>query len=370
MIPAEAELGLGSPSAELRRGLQQQAAEAGVFAPHVAEEYGGLGLKLFEQSVVFEAAGYSLLGPLALNCAAPDEGNMHLLSVIATDEQKARYLRPLAAGETRSCFAMTEPAPGAGSDPSALQTTATRVDGGWRIDGRKWLITGAAGAAFAIVMARTGEVTRGQGATMFLVDAGTPGFEVVREIPTLDHAMIGGHCEVVFDDCRVGEDAILGELDLGFRYAQVRLAPARLTHCMRWLGIARRSLDIALEHTRDRELFGQRLHELGLAQQLIADSAIDIEASRGADPPGGARHRRRRPRRPRVVDRQDLRLRGGRPRRRPGDPALRRRRRHARDAAGPLHERGAGVPDLRRIRRDAPLGDRAPRGAPDRRVRR
>ena len=280
VIPAEAELGLGSPSEELRRRLQEQAVEAGVFAPHVAEEYGGLGLKLFEQSVVFEAAGYSLLGPLALNCAAPDEGNMHLLSVIATDEQKERYLRPLAAGETRSCFAMTEPAPGAGSDPSALQTTATRVDGGWRIDGRKWLITGAAGAGFAIVMARTGEVTRGQGATMLLVDAGTPGFEVVREIPTLDHAMIGGHCEVVFDDCRVGEDAILGELDLGFRYAQVRLAPARLTHCMRWLGIARRSLDIALEHTRDRELFGQRLHELGLAQQLIADSAIDIEASR------------------------------------------------------------------------------------------
>ena len=130
---------------------------------------------MFEQSVVFEAAGYSLLGPLALNCAAPDEGNMHLLSVIATDEQKARYLRPLAAGETRSCFAMTEPAPGAGSDPAALQTTATKVDGGWRIDGRKWLITGAAGAGFAIVMARTSEVTRGQGATMFLVDAGTPG---------------------------------------------------------------------------------------------------------------------------------------------------------------------------------------------------
>ena len=115
---------------------------------------------------------------------------------------------------------MTEPAPGAGSDPAALRTTATRVDGGWRIDGRKWLVTGAAGAAFAIVMARTGE---GTAATMFLVDAGTPGFEVVREIPTLDHAMIGGHCEVVFDDCRV--EAVLGELDLGFRYAQVSSRP-------------------------------------------------------------------------------------------------------------------------------------------------
>ena len=280
VIPAEAELGLGPPSAELRERLQRSAAEAGLLAPHVAEEHGGLGLDMFGQSVVFEAAGYSLLGPLALNCAAPDEGNMHLLSVIATDDQKARYLRPLAAGELRSCFAMTEPAPGAGSDPAALLTTATQVDGGWRIDGRKWLITGAAGAAFAIVMARTSELSRGQGATMFLVDAENPGFQVVREIPTLDHAMIGGHCEVVFEDCVVDEAAVLGELDQGFRYAQVRLAPARLTHCMRWLGIARRSLDIALEHTRDRELFGQRLHDLGLAQQLIADSAIDIEASR------------------------------------------------------------------------------------------
>ena len=270
VLPEEAELGLGHPTEELRRRLQGRAAEEGLLVP-------ALELDMFGQSVVFEEAGYSLLGPLALNCAAPDEGNMHLLGVIATDEQKERFLHPLAAGDVRSCFAMTEPAPGAGSDPAALRTTATRADGGWRIDGRKWLITGAAGAAFAIVMARTGE---GNAATMFLVDAGTPGFEVVREIPTLDHAMIGGHCEVVFDDCRVGDDAVLGEVDAGFRNAQVRLAPARLTHCMRWLGIARRSLDIALEYAHRRELFGQRLDELGLAQRLIADSVIDIEASR------------------------------------------------------------------------------------------
>jgi acyl-CoA dehydrogenase len=236
-----------------------------------------LGLDMFGQSVVLEEAGYSLLGALALNCAAPDEGNMHLLSVVATPEQQARYLQPLATGDVRSCFAMTEPPPGAGSDPAALRTTATRVDRGWRIDGHKWLITGAAGAAFAIVMARTGE---GSAATMFLLDTENPGFQVVREIPTLDHAMIGGHCEVLFEDCRVGDDAVLGEVDAGFRYAQVRLAPARLTHCMRWLDIARRSLDIALSRTRERELFGTRLQELGLAQQLIADSVIDIEASR------------------------------------------------------------------------------------------
>jgi acyl-CoA dehydrogenase len=271
VIPAEQGLGLGAPSDALRSRLQQTAREAGLAVP-------GLGLDMLGQSVVFEEAGYSLLGPLALNCAAPDEGNMHLLRAVATPAQRERYLEPLAAGDVRSCFAMTEPAPGAGSDPAALTTTATRVDGGWRIDGHKWLITGAAGAAFAIVMARTGE---GSAATMFLVDAATPGFRVVREIPTLDHAMIGGHCEVLLEDCRVGDEAVLGEVDAGFRYAQVRLAPARLTHCMRWLGIARRSLDIALARTRERELFGSPLQELGLAQQHIADSVIDIEASRG-----------------------------------------------------------------------------------------
>lgn len=277
VIPCEPQLGLGQPTEDLRTALQERAAAAGLLAPQVAPEHGGVGLTMLEQCAVFEEAGYSLLGPLALNCAAPDEGNMHLLSVVATEEQQERYLRPLAAGRVRSCFAMTEPAPGAGSDPAALRTTATKVDGGWRIDGRKWLITGAAGAAFAIVMARTG---RDGGATMFLVDADNPGFEVVREVATLDHAMIGGHCEVVLEDCRVDDAAVLGEPDAGFRYAQVRLAPARLTHCMRWLGIARRSLDLALERTGDRELFGQPLQELGLAQALIADSVIDIAASR------------------------------------------------------------------------------------------
>jgi acyl-CoA dehydrogenase len=281
VVPAEEQLGLGAPTEELRASLQGRAAAAGLLAPQVPTASGGLGLSMFEMSVVFEEAGYSLLGPLALNCAAPDEGNMHLLEVIATDEQKERHLRPLVAGEIRSCFAMTEPAPGAGSDPAALRTTATRVEGGWRLNGEKWLITGAAGASFSIVMARTAvEVSGARGATMFLVDAGNPGFRVVREIPTLDHAMIGGHCEVVLEDCAVDDAAILGELDEGFRYAQVRLAPARLTHCMRWLGIARRSLDIAIERTTGRELFGQPLHELGLAQGLIADSVIDIESSR------------------------------------------------------------------------------------------
>ena len=139
----------------LRRDLQGQARDAGLLAPHVPREWGGCGLDIRGQSVVFEEAGYSLLGPLALNCSAPDEGNMHLLEVVATEEQKEQYLRPLANGDIRSCFAMTEPAPGAGSDPAMLSTTAVAADGGWRIDGRKWFISGARGAGFAICMART-----------------------------------------------------------------------------------------------------------------------------------------------------------------------------------------------------------------------
>lgn len=265
----------------LRAELQRAAREAGLFAPHVARELGGLGLDHRGQAVIFEEAGYSLLGPQALNCAAPDEGNMNLLARIARPEQRERYLEPLARGEVRSCFAMTEPAPGAGSDPAMLATQAQKVDGGWSISGRKWFITGAVGAAFTICMARTAEaIERGQGATMLIVEAGTPGMRVERTVEAIDRSFPGGHAEVVFEDCVVGEEAVLGEVGEGYRYAQVRLAPARLTHCMRWLGVARRALDIALERAQQREAFGSRLGELGMVQQLVADSVIDIETSR------------------------------------------------------------------------------------------
>jgi acyl-CoA dehydrogenase len=259
----------------LRRELQDKARRAGVFAPQVAGELGGLGLDMRSVAVIFEEAGYSLLGPQALNCAAPDEGNMHLLDVIASPAQRERYLAPLAAGEVRSCFAMTEPAPGAGSDPSMLATRAERVDGGWSITGTKWFITGAEGAAFAICMARAPE-----GATMFLVDAGNPGMRIERVIGAVDRSFPDGHAELVFDDCCVAGDAVLGEVGQGFHFAQVRLAPARLTHCMRWLGVARRALDHALHRASEREAFGQRLGDLGMVQERIAQSVIDIETSR------------------------------------------------------------------------------------------
>jgi len=282
VIPAESRDLPGHGLADdLRRELQDEAKAAGVFAPHVAEDLGGLGLDVRGQAAVFEEAGYSILGPQALNCGAPDEGNMHMLSVIATAEQKERYLVPLAAGNIRSCFAMTEPAPGAGSDPSMLATVAVAVAGGWSITGRKWFITGAHGASFAICMARTDDqIAGGRGATMFLVDADNPGWHVERVVDALDRSFPGGHAEVHFEECFVPDDAVLGTVGEGFKYAQVRLAPARLTHCMRWLGMARRAHDIALQYASEREAFGQRLGELGMVQGMIADSVMDLETSR------------------------------------------------------------------------------------------
>lgn len=282
VLPVEREHKGVVRSDAVRAELQRAARDAGVFAPHVSTEYGGHGLDMCGRAAVFEEAGYALPGPLALNIAAPDEGNMHMLEAIATPEQKERYLRPLASGDVRSCFAMTEPAPGAGSDANALATRAERVPGGWRIDGHKWFITGADGAAYAIVMARTSGAAGEPGAaTMFLVDADNPGMKTVRHIDTLDESLFGGHAEIRFDDCVVPDAAVLGEVDRGFAYAQVRLGPARMTHCMRWLGIARRAQDIAVARAAERRLFGSRLADLGMAQQMIADNEIDIAAARG-----------------------------------------------------------------------------------------
>jgi len=283
VVPEEERLGgvVAAGGEGLRTRLQQDARDAGVFAPHVAPEYGGQSLDMRGRAVVFEEAGWSLFGPLALNIAAPDEGNMHLLEAVATAEQKERYLRPLAEGSVRSCFAMTEPAPGAGSDPAALSTTATRSSGGWRVNGRKWFITGADGAAYTICMARTsGSPGDRGGATMFLIDADTPGMTITRHIDTLDEGFFGGHCELDFDDVLVSEEAVLGAVDEGSGYAQVRLAPARLTHCMRWLGVARHAQDIAVTRAAERELFGSRLGDLGMVQAMVADSEIDLAASR------------------------------------------------------------------------------------------
>ncbi|MBX5333624.1 acyl-CoA dehydrogenase family protein [Rhodococcus fascians] len=266
---------------DLRVEMQSAAKEAGVFAPHAPVEYGGHGLSMSDRAPVFEEAGYSLFGPIALNLGAPDEGNVHMLAHIASPAQKDQFLAPLARGDRRSAFAMTEPAPGAGSDPSALTTAAERTDGGWKINGHKWFITGADGAGFFIIMARTsGKPGDRGGATMFLAPADTPGITVGRHIGTLDKAMIGGHCEVFFENVFVPDENVLGAVDEGFAYAQVRLGPARMTHVMRWLGASRRAHDIAVAQVAKREGFGGKLGDLGMIQKMVADNEIDIAASR------------------------------------------------------------------------------------------
>jgi alkylation response protein AidB-like acyl-CoA dehydrogenase len=263
----------------LRADLQARAKAAELWAPQLPEALGGGGFRLTEASVLLEEAGYSLLGPLALNCAAPDEGNLNLLEKVATDSQRERYLQPLAAGAVRSCFAMTEPAPGVGSDPRGVTTKATRTSGGWLLSGTKHFITGADGAAFSIVMAASGEAA-GEGVTMFLVPTDNDGWQLGEHYRTLDAVSVGGHCAITLADAFVPDEDVLGEVGQGFRYAQVRLAPARLTHCMRWLGAARRSHEVALERATTRNVFGRKLSDHGMAQALIADNEIELAASR------------------------------------------------------------------------------------------
>lgn len=268
------------PSEALRRDLVAKAKAAGLLSAHVPQEWGGLGLSHLAKAVMFEAAGYSMLGPIALNIAAPDEGNMHLLAEVATEAQKQRYLAPMASGEIRSCFCMTEPHPGAGSDPALLKTVAVKDGEDFVIDGRKWLITGAEGAAFSIVMARTLVDGVDMGATMFLTDLPAPGFRIVRELDTMDSSFTGGHAEIALEGLRIPASDVLGEIGQGFRYAQARLVPARLTHCMRWLGAAQRAHDIATGYAARREAFGGTLLTHEGVGFMLADNEIDLHTVR------------------------------------------------------------------------------------------
>lgn len=268
--------GAHGPEPALREELVARARRAELLSPHVAHEYGGLGLTHVERAVVFEEAGTSLLGPVALNVFAPDEGNMHLLEAIATPAQKERWLRPLAAAHIRSAFCMTEPAPGAGSDPSMLATVAEPDGEHFVIRGRKWFITGADGAALAIVMA----MVPGVGATMFLSPMDAPGIVLERNMDTLDRCFPGGHGVLRFEGLRVHRDDVLGELGQGFRNAQVRLSPARLTHCMRWLGAARRAHEVATGYARERQAFGRPIGQHEGIGFMLADNEMDLHLAR------------------------------------------------------------------------------------------
>jgi acyl-CoA dehydrogenase len=264
----------------LRAELQREAKARGLFVPQLPVELGGLGLPWLEAFEIFIEAGRSLLGVQALNISAPDEGNMHLLHLVASAAQKERFLEPLVSGEVRSCFSMTEPPPGAGSDPSMLKSRAERVGDEWRLEAGKWFISGAQGAAFTLILANARDGEREVGATIFIVPMNHPGITLKRVIPTLDRFTPGHHCELEFNDVRVTDDAVLGEPGKGFDYAQLRLDPARLTHCMRWLGTAVRSLEIAEEYAVTRDSFGKKLAQHQMVQDMIAQSHIDIHASR------------------------------------------------------------------------------------------
>jgi acyl-CoA dehydrogenase len=261
------------PTEELVRQLRGLAEAAGVLTPHVLQD--GTHLTQLETAVVLRASGLSPLGPVAVNTAAPDEGNMYLLGKMATPAQQARFLAPLLQGRVRSAFFMTEPAEegGAGSDPSMLRTTA-RPDGAdhWVIEGRKAFITGAVGASVGIIMARSEE-----GASLFLVDLPDPAIRIERVLDTIDSSMPGGHAIVRIENLRVPADQMLGKSGEGFKYAQVRLSPARLSHCMRWHGACTRAQEIATDYACRRVAFGKHLIDHEGVGFMLADNQIDLK---------------------------------------------------------------------------------------------
>jgi len=262
------------PTEELRDELVALARKAGLLTFQAPQD-GGTAPTHLEQAILFEAAGWSALGPVALNCAAPDEGNMFLLGRIADPEQAEEFLRPVVEGHQRSVFAMTEP-DGAGSDPRQLATTAVRDGDGYVINGRKWLITGANGAVTWIIMADL----EGVGATLFLCRGDTPGIVIERTMDTMDRNYVEGHCVVRFEDLHLPPTALLGEEGQAFRYAQLRLAPARLTHCMRWLGGAVRAQSIAVDHAKRRTAFGKPIGQHQGVAFMLADNEIAIQKCR------------------------------------------------------------------------------------------
>ncbi|MDB5579269.1 MAG: acyl-CoA dehydrogenase [Bradyrhizobium sp.] len=284
VVPLEGDRRNGAHAIEesLRDELVGLARRAGLLSPHCPEEYGGMGLDHRGMAVVYEAANWSPLGSLALNIQAPDEGNVNLLNRIGTPRQKERWLGEVASGKIRTAFSMTETnTDGAGSDPSLLQTTARATDGGYVISGRKYMITGASGAAMNIVMARTiDRAGNDVGATMFLTEIDNPGFRIERMLDTIDSNTPGGHCEVSFDNLFVSDEDVLGDAGQGFRNAQVRLGPARLTHCMRWLGQAVRCHAVAVAHACKRHSFGKTLIEHQGVGFMLADNEIDLHTCR------------------------------------------------------------------------------------------
>lgn len=263
---------------ELER-LRTLARAEGLWCLQLKPETGGAGLDKVGMAVCYEAMNRSIFGPVVFNSAAPDDGNMMLLEKVATPEQKSRWLAPIVRGEVRSAFAMTEPHPGGGSDPGMIQTRAERRGDTYVVTGRKWFITGAEDAAHFILMARTSDDAR-KGLTAFLFHRDSPGWHIVRRIPIMGPEEHGGHCEIAFEGLEISaSDVLMNEGD-GLKLTQIRLGPARLTHCMRWLGLSKRCVEIAREYAAVRQGFGVRLADRESIQLMLGDLAMRIEIGR------------------------------------------------------------------------------------------
>src|SRR5690606_8401101 len=285
IIPLEADPASYDEYENINLGLLDQMREraraAGLWAPQMPKARGGLGLPVIGWAAFYEEANRSIFGPVILNCQAPDDGNMSILNkVLPTEEMKDRWLQPIIDGKVRSSFVMTEPHPGSGSDPGGMMLTrAERRGDRWVVNGRKWFISGAEIATHFILIARTSDDPR-RGLSAFLFHRDDPGWRIVRRVPTMGPDEHGGTCELEFDGLEIPDEHRLLEVGDGLRLTQMRLGPARLTHCMRWLGLAKRCLEIANEYIAERKAFGKTLAEFESVRMMLGDVAKDIHIGR------------------------------------------------------------------------------------------
>jgi acyl-CoA dehydrogenase len=266
-------------NSEVLQMMRAKAKAEGLWCLQLQRESGGANLGRVGMAVCYEAMNQSIFGPVVFNSAAPDDGNMMVLEAVGTPQQKEKWLLPIARGEVRSAFAMTEPHPGGGSDPSMIQTRAEKRGDTYVIHGRKWFITGAGEASHFILMARTSDDPR-YGLTAFLFHKDQPGWRIIRRIPIMGPEEHGGHCELEFDGLEIpAENVLLGE-GQGLKVTQIRLGVARLTHCMRWLGLAKRCVEVARDYAATRQGFGQRLADRESIQLMLGGLAMGIETGR------------------------------------------------------------------------------------------
>ena len=259
--------------------LRVKAKDAGLWAPQMPTERGGLGLNTQGMAAFYEEANKSIFGPVVFNCAAPDDGNMFILNRVARDDQKEKWLQPIVKGDVRSAFVMTEPAPGGGSDPSMIRTHAEKQGDKWIVNGHKWFITGAGVASHFILIAKTSDDPR-KGLTAFMFHKDQPGWEIIRRIAIMGPEEHGGHCELKFNGLEIPDENRLMNVGDGLKLTQIRLGTARLTHCMRWLGLSQRALGIARDYVETREGFGMRLADRESVQLMLGDVAMQIELGR------------------------------------------------------------------------------------------